>query len=96
MSDKPTVLIAGAGIGGLTTAILLERGGFDYKIFEQSSEFRPYGSAVGLGFNIMPLMEQLGLLEEIRAISKVIEVTSIWKESMDLIKSVRLKDNRTL
>jgi 2-polyprenyl-6-methoxyphenol hydroxylase-like FAD-dependent oxidoreductase len=96
MSDKPTVLIAGAGIGGLTIAILLERAGFDYKIFEQSSEFRPYGSAVGLGFNIMPLMEQLGMLEDIRAISKVIEVTSIWKESMDLIKSVRLKDNRTL
>lgn len=96
MSDKPTVLIVGAGLGGLTMAILLERAGFEYRIFEQSEEFRPYGSAVGLGFNIMPLMEQLGLLEEIRAVSKIIEVTALWKESMDLIKSVRLKDNRTL
>ncbi|GJJ71829.1 hypothetical protein EMPS_04186 [Entomortierella parvispora] len=96
MSDKPTVLIVGAGLGGLTMAILLERAGFEYRVFEQSEEFRPYGSAIGLGFNVMPLMEQLDLLEDIRAISKIIEVTSIWKDSMDLIRSVRLKDNRTL
>ncbi|KAG0054021.1 hypothetical protein BGZ83_012097 [Gryganskiella cystojenkinii] len=96
MSDKPTVLIAGAGVGGLTIAILLERAGIDYRVFEQAEHFFNYGSGVALGFDIMPLMEQLGLFEDIKAVSKIIETSSIWKESIDLIKTVRLKDNRAL
>ncbi|KAF9950273.1 hypothetical protein BGZ72_008048 [Mortierella alpina] len=96
MADKPTVMIVGAGLGGLTMAILLERAGIEYHVFERSQKVRPLGSATGLGFNIMPLMEQLGLLEDLKKISKVIEHTTIFKENMEVMKEVKLKDNKSL
>ncbi|KAG0273759.1 hypothetical protein BGZ95_010416 [Linnemannia exigua] len=66
-NEKPRVLIVGAGLGGLTLAILLEQAGIDYQILERAAEVRPIGSAMTVSFVIMPMMEQLGLLDEIIA-----------------------------
>ncbi|KAF8939663.1 hypothetical protein EDD21DRAFT_373008 [Dissophora ornata] len=96
MSDGPRVIIVGAGLGGLTMALLLERAGIQYTVLERSVKIRPLGSATGLGFNIMPLWDQLGILEEMKAISKVIEYTTVFKENMDVIREVKLKDNKAL
>lgn len=41
--NKPVVLIAGAGIGGLTTALLCERAGIEYFVFERASKVKPLG-----------------------------------------------------
>lgn len=40
---KLKVIIVGAGIGGLLLAILLDKIGLDYDIFERSKELRPLG-----------------------------------------------------
>jgi len=37
------ILIIGAGIGGLTTAIALKQKGFDVEIFETTSKFKKAG-----------------------------------------------------
>ena len=42
------VVIAGAGIGGLTAAMCLHRAGFDVAVFEQVSTIKP----LGVGINI--------------------------------------------
>lgn len=45
MGKVPKVMIVGAGLGGLTLAILLERmGDVEYEIFERSSTLKPYGN----------------------------------------------------
>lgn len=39
----PTVIIVGAGLAGLTLAILLEKAKIEYLIFEKASEVKPLG-----------------------------------------------------
>ncbi|KAF9571183.1 hypothetical protein EC968_000871 [Mortierella alpina] len=93
---SPTVLIAGAGIGGLIMAILLEKAGIEYKIFERQARVATQGSATALSFNVMPLMEQLGLLEELKGISNILDGTTIFKEDMEVIREIRLRNNKRL
>ncbi|KAF9161948.1 hypothetical protein BGX20_001934 [Mortierella sp. AD010] len=64
------VFIIGAGIAGLTLAILLEQINVPYHIFERASEVRPLGSAMALEGNIFPALEQLGIYEELQQVSK--------------------------
>ncbi|KAG0205528.1 hypothetical protein BGX28_002827 [Mortierella sp. GBA30] len=92
----PKVLITGAGIGGLTMAILLEEAGIEYQVFERRESPARQGSAAALNFNVMPLMEQLGLLEDLKAISNILDSTTIFKEDMETIREIRLRNNKSL
>ncbi|KAF9107381.1 hypothetical protein BGX27_008773 [Mortierella sp. AM989] len=66
-SDPPKVMIVGAGIGGLFLALLLERQKVPYMIYERTAEVKSLGSVMGFDAKIMPVFEQLGLLEEVQA-----------------------------
>lgn len=59
------ILIAGGGIGGLTTALSLHRAGFDVEVYESSKEIKP----LGVGINLLPhavrVLTSLGLLESL-------------------------------
>lgn len=64
LSSQPKILIAGAGIGGLTAALSLHAAGFtDINIFEASSTL----TTLGVGINVQPsavlILRNLGLLE---------------------------------
>ncbi|MFY7985059.1 MAG: FAD-dependent monooxygenase, partial [Burkholderiaceae bacterium] len=65
MSNKPRIAVVGAGIGGLTLALLLQRAAFTVHIFEAVESIRP----LGVGINVQPSavaeLLALGLLEDL-------------------------------
>ncbi|KAG0054020.1 hypothetical protein BGZ83_012096 [Gryganskiella cystojenkinii] len=91
---SPKIMIAGGGIGGLFMGLLLEKAGIDYEIFESSKEFLPLGAACGLSYNIMAAIDQLGLLEEVKKISTTVEINTIFKQDMEVIREIRLRENK--
>ena len=62
------ILIAGAGIGGLTAACCLLQRGWDVEIYEQASELREIGAGIQLSANAMHVLRQLGLEARILAV----------------------------
>jgi salicylate hydroxylase len=60
-SHHPPILIIGAGIGGLSVALLLRQRGITAEVLEQSGELREVGAAITLGANATRVLQQLGL-----------------------------------
>ena len=55
------IVIAGAGIGGLTAAMCLKRAGFDIEIFEAVGELRPLGVGINIQAGAVRVLSGLGL-----------------------------------
>ncbi|MCG8440812.1 MAG: FAD-dependent monooxygenase [Caulobacterales bacterium] len=60
MTD-PAIVIIGAGVGGLASAIALQRAGFAPRIFEQAPAFGEVGAGLSLSPNATKGLEHLGL-----------------------------------
>src|SRR5216110_3632276 len=55
------IVIAGAGIGGLTAAMCLNRAGFDVEVFEAVSELKPLGVGINIQAGAVRILSSLGL-----------------------------------
>lgn len=55
------VLIAGGGIGGITTALALRQRGIDAFLFEKAEAFREVGAGIQLSANATRVLRRLGL-----------------------------------
>ncbi|KAF9203524.1 hypothetical protein BGZ59_001568, partial [Podila verticillata] len=78
MAPDPVIIIVGAGIAGLTMAIMLERAGMTrYVVLERHASLKPLGSALLLSAMSLRCFDQLGLLPEIIKISKP-QIGSVW------------------
>lgn len=64
-SNPLRIAIVGAGIGGLTTAIALQKKGIYPRIFEATPELRPAGAGIILAMNATQVYQRLGILKEI-------------------------------
>jgi 2-polyprenyl-6-methoxyphenol hydroxylase-like FAD-dependent oxidoreductase len=73
MTRKPTMVIVGAGIGGLTVAIALRQVGFTVEVFERATELKEIGAGIALSANAIRALNPLGLLPPIVDRGTVIE-----------------------
>ncbi len=66
---EPVVLIAGAGIGGLTAALALQQQGFTVRVFEQAPALGDVGAGLQISANGSRVLIDLGLGEAMDAIA---------------------------
>ena len=67
--EKPVVLIAGGGIGGLAAAIGASRAGCEVQIFERAEAFAEVGAGVQLGPNVVRRLRDWGLQGPLQAVA---------------------------
>lgn len=65
MERQPRIAIVGAGLGGLMTAILLQRFGYDIEVFEQATKLQRVGSGMNMSPHITRLFRDIGLLDRL-------------------------------
>lgn len=61
MQRSTRIAIVGAGLGGMTTAGLLQRAGFSVAVYEQADAFARIGAGIHLSANVMIVMRRLGI-----------------------------------
>ena len=66
MASSRTVIIAGAGIGGLTAALAIARHGFGVTVFDQAQRLEEIGAGIQLSPNASRILIALGLGEQLR------------------------------
>lgn len=65
---KRKILIAGAGLGGLTAACTLLRAGHDVELYEQAPQLGEVGAGIQMSANAMHVLADLGLKDKIMAV----------------------------
>ncbi|MEM9332775.1 MAG: FAD-dependent monooxygenase [Pseudomonadota bacterium] len=65
------IVISGAGIAGLTTALFLSRYGFQVRLFEKAEKLETVGAGIQISPNAFKVLAQLGLEEKLMDISAV-------------------------
>ncbi|MCA9311739.1 MAG: FAD-dependent monooxygenase, partial [Phycisphaerales bacterium] len=81
MGERPTVLVIGAGIGGLTAALAVARAGFDIVICERAAELSELGAGIQVSPNAGRVLAELGLDE-------AIEAAAIEPQAIDVMSGV--------
>ena len=67
--NNGTVIVAGAGLGGLTLALCLVRAGFKVRVLEQAQALDEVGAGVQISANGARVLYHLGLAEALKAVA---------------------------
>ena len=82
------ISIIGAGIGGLTTAVFLQKMGMSVKVFEQSKEIKAVGAGLVLAHNAMQAFERFGLSRPLLRLGNVLTSANIRTEQLTNISTL--------
>src|SRR5277367_6066083 len=61
MTLKDSILIAGGGLGGLTTALALARHGIASRVLEGAANFGAIGFGIQFGPNVFHVLDKIGV-----------------------------------
>ena len=84
-SGTADVVIVGAGIGGLTLALALDRAGIGCRVYEAAAELQP----LGVGINVLPhataVLETLGVLDALERVAVVTREAAFFNRFGQLV-----------
>jgi 2-polyprenyl-6-methoxyphenol hydroxylase-like FAD-dependent oxidoreductase/predicted DsbA family dithiol-disulfide isomerase len=84
------IAIFGAGIAGLSAAILLKRQGHSVKVYERSSEMNDRGNAFLMHDEGLDLLRNLGNQEVFELMGEPIQYFQMFSQKNEEVKSIRL------
>ena len=70
LENPKQIVVVGAGIGGLTTALCLKHFGIDANVYERSSDVTTAGAGIQLSPNANKVFSRIGLFDEVLALSR--------------------------
>ncbi|KAG0056289.1 hypothetical protein BGZ89_002147 [Linnemannia elongata] len=95
-TQRPKVIIVGAGIAGLSLGVLLQMAGIEFRILERVTEFDHAESAIFLNATTQKFFQQIGALEEIMSHAKLTNTIIVANEdrkveyTLEFVEQVKL------
>lgn len=65
MNKSKKIAVIGAGLGGASMGLLLQKAGFDVEVYEQAAELSRLGAGIHIGPNIMKIFREMGLEKDL-------------------------------
>jgi 2-polyprenyl-6-methoxyphenol hydroxylase-like FAD-dependent oxidoreductase len=84
-------IIIGGGIGGLTTAIALNKHGIDADVYEQAPQISEVGAAVWMAANALKILERLGISQHVINAGKDLEEVIVCDTANTRLSSIDLE-----
>ena len=75
------VIVIGAGIGGASAALALQRAGIDVRLFERAGELQDVGAGIQIWVNGMAALQRLGVLAAVQQNGEPMDVQELtsWR-----------------
>ena len=86
------IAIIGGGIGGLTTALALQKSNLDVTIYESASEIKPVGAGIIMANNAMQVFDKLGIRQKIEQAGHKISTIKITDPQLKTLSEVQLNE----
>lgn len=84
------IAIIGGGIGGLTTALALQKNNLDVTIYESAPEIKPVGAGIIMANNAMQVFDKLGIRHKIEKAGHKISTIKITNPQLKILSDVQL------
>ena len=81
MGRSERFAIVGAGIGGLTLAIALQRKGFNVSVFEKAPSLKPLGAGLALAANAVNAFSEIGIADAVLNAGSILRKLMIKDDS---------------